>query len=258
MTPYWSMSYRECHLLFLVAVIFLTLNLHGCSNIPAEESKQEDAIAKEPNDQVEKQLRKQIALLNNKLAMLDLKLLEKQAEINQLEILHQNAIKEAVRAKAKLRSHSSKATAVANMVETKMTLKAIQSEELEAQQKKTLKQAEKLLQMSDLALDEGNIEGASFLSGKARQLILTVNIQENDQGVPKKKYNKIILLSPVSMKTVKRSNVRDVPGIEGKRVFQLNKNSLVRALAYSGTWVHIEDSSQRKGWIHYQLVKIIE
>lgn len=241
-------------------VLALTIVLGGCVvNQPSEPEKVEPVqVVSKPSGFTESQLKQQVSELRNEVAKLELKLLEKQAEINQLQLSQQNAIREAVRTKAKLRSRSSKAEAVANMVETKMALKAIKVEQINEQEKRILKQANALIEMSDKALDEGNIDGASFLSSEARQLILNINLQKSSYDQADKGMAKIIFLTPLNMKTIKKSNVRVSPDLEGRILYKLERGQQVKALAHTDKWIHIEDSRRRKGWIYYQLLKNVQ
>lgn len=236
-------------------VLLLMIFLGGCAGLQQPKSQTSESVATKQNDQAENQRELQIIELSNKNARLELKLLEKQAEINQLMMSQQNAIREVVRAKAKLRSHSSKAGAVANVIETKMALKAVKVEHLNEQQKSVLSQVNDLIMMSDKALDDGNIDGATFLSGKAHQLILTIRTQDNNYGQSGEHIETVTFLTPLTMETTKRSNVRDKPDIKSKVLFQLKSGFQVKALWYSDKWIYIEDDTNRKGWIYYQLLE---
>ncbi len=242
--------------------MLLVLVLAGCADqvpTPQEPAPQPpEPVVTQPNDQAEKQLelKLQIKKLTNKIAGLKLKLLEKQAEINQLMISQQNFISEAVRVKAKLRSLHGKAGAVAGMIETKIALQAVKADQLNEQQKRILSQANSLILISDKALDEGNIDGATFLSGKARQLILTINMQNKDDDPSDQHMEKVTFIIPLAMKTTRRSNVRDKPDIKSKIQFQLEADVQVNALWYTDKWIYIEDDTNRKGWVYYYLLHL--
>lgn len=248
-----------------VFVITFAVFIGGCVGLQEKDDEQpsasEQAVAVVEKTQYEKeyqQLKAEVAQLSNEVARLELKLLEKQAEINQLLQSQRNAIREAVRAKSKLRSHSSKAGAVANIIETKMALKSVNSEQLNEQQKRVHSQAAELISMSDKALDEGNIEGASFLSGKARQLIMTINTQSSTVEKQDRHLDRVPFISPLTMKIIRRSNVRDNPDLKGKVLFQLQSGTQVRALAHSDAWIQIEDARNRRGWVYYQLLEMVQ
>lgn len=236
-------------------VMLLMVVLGAC--VPLEQMPQvPEPVVTQQNDQAEKQLELQVKKLTNKIAGLELKLLEKQAEINQLMISQQNSISEAVLAKAKLRSYLGKAGAVAGMIETKMALKAIKVDQMNEQQKRILSQANSLILMSDKALDEGNLDGATFLSGKARQLILTISMQNKDDEQSDQHLEKVTFIIPLTMKTFRRSNVRDKPDINSEIQFQLEGDVQVNALWYTDKWIYVEDDTNRKGWVYYYLLQL--
>jgi len=195
---------------------------------------------------------------DSEVAKLQLKLLEKQAEINQHVLSQQYAIQEVVRTKAKLRSHSSKAEAVANMAEVKMVLKAVAAGPTNEQQRRVVRQAERMLAMSNEALEEGNIDGASYLSNRAHQLVQPIRERQRDQKRSEKSGAEVVFASPLIMTVLKRCNVRMAPDIKEAVLFRLDSGASVKALAYVENWVRIEDESKDRGWVYYQLLGTVQ
>ena len=60
------------------------------------------------------------------------------------------------------------------------------------------------------------------------------------------------------MRVRKQSNVRELPGINSKPLFQLAGGVNVKALGYSDLWIRISTESEQEGWIYYDLLEAID
>jgi uncharacterized protein YgiM (DUF1202 family) len=61
---------------------------------------------------------------------------------------------------------------------------------------------------------------------------------------------------PFSLQVLKKSNVREGPGLEFKVLFTLDRESSVMGVAYQNEWVQVEAEDRRKGWIFYSLLEV--
>lgn len=200
------------------------------------------------------ELSESIKQRDDDVALLQLRLLEKQAEINQLTLAQQVAVQEVVRAKAKLRSHISKAEVVARIAEVKLLLKELDPEALSEQQKRAYTQSVQMLELSEQALNEGNIEGASYLSNQSVQQIQPVRNQLTNRGELTASATASVFAIPLQLTVLKRCNVRKSPDMESAVLYQLPGGKKITAFAYDRNWVQIEDGRNGRGWIYYELL----
>jgi hypothetical protein len=251
----------------MLLALCLALASTGCTPLMEKEDARSDQGSTPQGVQLQEQseerarlkreiikLQEQLSQSDSEVARLQLKLLEKQAEINRLEQSRQLNIQEVVRTKAKLRSRSSKAQAVANMAEVKMTLKAVGAAPLNEQQRSVVQQAEKMMGMSDVALEEGNVDGASYLSSEAMQLVQPIHARLTDQKDSGEEREEVVFATPLAVKVLTRCNIRSAPNLDSKVLLQLDSGTLVQALAYSENWIKIEIRDKGRGWVYYQLL----
>ena len=240
----------------VVLPIITVLVMTGCAIQKKEESQQEGQSGNIVKNTAA--LNEELEQRDSEVARLQLKLLEKQAEINQLVLSLQYAIQEVVRTKAKLRSHSSKAETVANLAEVKMALKSVEAGPMNEQQRRVVHQAGQMILMSNEALEAGNIDGASYLSNRAHQLIRPISVQQRDQKRSEKSGAEVVFVTPLKVNVLKRCNVRKGPGLGEDVLFKLDSGTSVKALAYAENWVQIEDENKGRGWVYFQLLGIAQ
>ena len=204
-----------------------------------------------PNEQQSAEIR----ALNKTNAELQLKLLERNAEITRLDDERNEAIQEVVRTKSKLRGIESKAEAASTMAEVEIALKQVKAAAAKAKQDPGpgIRKAEQLLAMSATEFENSNYGGTIYLAAQAKSLIGTrreqigaVNLSLQPDELP--------FTSPIALKSRQRSNVRDGPGLDFGVLLTLPRETPVLGLAYRGQWVRVTVEDGRDGWIHYTLV----
>ena len=150
----------------------LALLLGGCSAEKRESAAAvSDAVAAvektgiqaAQNESDEALLKQKLARRSREVGRLQLQLLAKQAEINQLLSAHERALQEAVRAGAKLRGLDTRADAVAAIAEAALMIRNAKERARDDQQQ-ALVHADKLLESSRREMKSGNLNAASYLA----------------------------------------------------------------------------------------------
>jgi len=201
-------------------------------------------------------LEEQNRQLSMEVESLQQKLLGKQDEIKKLLLSQQQKIREVVRAKAKLRSHSSKAETVANIAEVRTVLKAVAGKAMSEHLKLAVWESEQVITLTIEALEKENIERAFELSNKAQRLIQPIRAF---QGIDVfKNDSDVAFIAPLTMEAVTACNVRTGPGMNSVVDFILEGGTQIKALAYSKNWIQIEDESLGKGWVYYHLLEFVQ
>lgn len=199
-------------------------------------------------------LQRELATREVEFMQLRLQLLQQEEEINRLTSSQAQAVQEVVRAKARLRSHAGKAEAVANMAEVRMMLQSNQKAADTVTRKQSLKRAEQYLTMADSELDGENYEGAAYLVGKARELIRPTG-SASDAIRSATAETEANFFSPIRMKVLSRSNVRENASLQSRILFHVDVSAQVDAIAYKGSWLKIK-TGNKTGWIYYKLVDL--
>jgi uncharacterized protein YgiM (DUF1202 family) len=191
--------------------------------------------------------------LEEKLAELQLHVLEQEAQIGELQKKLEEAIQEVVRAKAKLHTLESKAETASTMAEAEIALKALKARM--AGQGSEAAQAEELLKMSAQEFEKKNYGGALYLVSQATGLIKAGEARLQSQGQIPARAGELLFAVPLSLRVLKTSNVREGPGPSFKVLFTLERGIQVVGHSYKGQWVRVEDQQGRAGWVFYGLVE---
>ncbi|UCG12212.1 MAG: SH3 domain-containing protein [Deltaproteobacteria bacterium] len=199
--------------------------------------------------------------LEDNLATLQWRLLEKDAQINELmerqasqQRMLDEAVVEVVRAKAKRRSLESKAEAASNMAEAEIAIKALKTQITGGEQDPEILKAEQLLKMGALEFEKENYGGALYLTSQAKGHIkigqMRLSNRENMAPVD----GEILFAQPLPLQVLKKSNLRQGPDLKHKVVTTLSKGVKVTGYSYKGQWVRIKTGDGTHGWIYQTLV----
>jgi hypothetical protein len=200
------------------------------------------------------QLKKMLRKTRKQNQEMQLQLLDNTALVHQLKAQREQAIEEVVRTKARLRSRQSRAEAVANLAEVKLILQGTAARGTHPESMRALAEARELIGMAEQALNEDNLEGASYLMAEARQLLSAP--PGTDAAAPGRRQGEILFATPFDMEAQRKGNVRQKPGLQSEVLFQLNSGDRVRVLGRRGTWLNIRTGDRRTGWMHHNLLAI--
>jgi uncharacterized coiled-coil protein SlyX len=190
--------------------------------------------------------------LEQRVARLELRVLEKAAEVEQLQGALDEARREVVRAMAKLQTIASRAEAASGMAEAELALQSLQNAAAQAPE---VHQARGLLQVSNEEFGRDNYGGALYLANQAKSVVTSgQNRVASASDRTALRAGEVLFALPLKLETQGRSNVRDGPGTAYKILFTLEVKSPVIAHAYAEQWVRISDEGGRSGWVFYNLV----
>jgi uncharacterized protein YraI len=190
--------------------------------------------------------------LDKRAARLELQLLARDAQIEDLQSRLEDTRAEVVRAMAKLQSVASRAQAASAMAEAEVALQTMKSGSQDQAPEAT--QVTRLVRQSATEFDKQNYGGALYLANQAKTVAssyhgrLGLNNQEARPG-------ETVFAVPIKLKTTAKGNVREGPGTNFSISFSADAGSSVTGYSYADEWIRIsDDSSGRTGWIHRTLV----
>ncbi len=208
--------------------------------------------------QLQEKLAQQTAVsrdLEEKVAKLQLHLLEQEAQAKELQKKLDEAIQEVVRAKAKLHTVESKAEAASMMAEAEIALDTLRKRMAGQENVTEVVQAEDLLKMSAQEFEKQNYGGALYLTSQAKGFIKAGEARVKSQENVPVRAGEVFFAVPVPLRVLTTSNVRDGPGLTFKVLFAIEKGTPLVGHSYKGQWVRVEDEEGRGGWIFRSLVK---
>jgi hypothetical protein len=199
--------------------------------------------------------------MENKLAKIKLRLLEKDAQVLKLEerlnsqqVMFDEAILEVVRAKAKLRSLESKAEAASEMAEAEIAVKALQIQLKSREPDPDVIKAQQLLKMSAREFKKENYGGALYLTSQAKGHIRANQMRIGGLEKIEPVKGEILFTQPVPLKVLTTSNLRRGPGLQSKILTKLDKGTTLIGYSYKGEWVRVTSEDGTSGWIYQTLV----
>src|SRR5213592_2237542 len=193
--------------------------------------------------------------LEQRAARLELKVLEQEAQVAELQSRLGDARTEVVRAMAKLQSLATRAEAASGMAEAEIALQALRAANgNNSPPSPEYGQGSQLLQLATAEFDQQNYAGALYLATEAKNAAAAGQgrVSSDDRASTRK--GEVPFALPLRLQTTGRSNVREGPGANFKVLFTLETGVPIVAYSYVEQWVRIKDGNDRPGWIHQSLI----
>jgi hypothetical protein len=185
--------------------------------------------------------------MERELAQAQLRLLEQDALIENLQQMLDEAQREVVRSLAKLQTSATRAEAASAMAEAEL---AVQSLRRAAGQAGDLRRAERLMGESSAEFNKTNYGGALYLANQVKN----VTSQRAPAGGEQLRQGETAFAVPVALETGSRANVRDGPGTNFRILFTLESGATLTGRSHVAGWIRVTDDQGRTGWISQGLV----
>lgn len=189
--------------------------------------------------------------LDKRLSRVELQLLARDAQIEDLQMRLEDTRAEVVRAMAKLQSVASRAQAASAMAEAEVALQTMKSGA--SAEPPEAAQVTQLVRQSATEFNKSNYGGALYLANQAKTV---ASGYRGRLGVSREgaRPGETLFAVPIKLKTTSRGNVREGPGTNFTVSFMAEPGSSITGYSYADEWVRISDDSGRTGWIHQTLV----
>lgn len=191
--------------------------------------------------------------LESRAARLELKVLEQEAQVDELQSRLDDARREVVRAMAKLQSLATRAEAASGMAEAEIALQALRTNG-NGSQSPEWTQGSQLLQLAAAEFDKQNYAGALYLATEAKNAATLGQRRVGADERQTTRSGEVPFALPLRVQTTGRANVREGPGSGFKVLFTLESGAPLVAYSYVDQWVRISDETDRPGWIHQTLI----
>jgi hypothetical protein len=230
-------------------VLLFGLPLFGCAGKAAETTPTPAASAR-------RAARVQAAVKaeqDRRITRLELALLEKTAQVEELQGRLDEAREEVVRAMAKLQTLASRAEAASGMAEAEVALQPLKARSIQ-QNAPEAAQAARLLREASSEFNQENYGGALYLATQAKALAAagTGRLSARERGSDRPGEKPFAV--PVPLKAVGSGNVREAPGTTAPIAFAVEGGDSLTGYSYLEDWVRISDDMGRGGWIFRKLI----
>lgn len=191
--------------------------------------------------------------IERRVARLELRVLEKETQVEQLQTRLDDARDEVVRTMAKLQTLASRAEAASAMAEADVALQTFRALD-GARSLPEMSQALRLMQQSTSEFGRENYGGALYLAHQAKAATAAGTSRLSGANRGATRAGETPFAVPLRLKVATQGNVRDGPGTNFPVVFEASAGESLTAYAYSDEWVRVADEAGRTGWIFRSLI----
>lgn len=191
--------------------------------------------------------------IERRVARLELRVLEKETQVEQLQTRLDDARDEVVRTMAKLQTLASRAEAASAMAEADVALQTFRALD-GARSLPEMAQATRLMQQSTSEFGRENYGGALYLANQAKATTAAGTSRLTGANRGAARAGETPFAVPLRLKVATNGNVREGPGTNFPVVFEATAGEPLTAYAYSDEWVRVADEAGRTGWIFRALI----
>ena len=189
--------------------------------------------------------------LEKRLGRAELRVMEKEAQVAELQTRLEDARDEVVRTMDKLKTLASRAEAESAMAEADVDLKSLSSAD-GARQLPEFGQVTKFVQQSNAEFVKQNYGGALYLADQAKTTAQTARARLS--GARSTRQGETQFAVPVRFKVASRGNVREGPGTTFAVAFAVEGGNQLTGFSYTDEWVRVTDDAGKSGWIFRPLL----
>jgi predicted house-cleaning NTP pyrophosphatase (Maf/HAM1 superfamily) len=194
-----------------------------------------------------------IAVLGKRVSLLELRLLEKDAQVEDLQSRLDETRTAVVKARSQVQMANGRAGAASGMAEAEVALRSLRA--VAPPQYPDVQQASRLLRQSAGAFDKKNYGGAIFLAGQAKTVALTATSRLGaGNRLRTARTGEAPFAVPLRLKVIVAGSVRDRPGVKSPVVFPVEVGVPLTGLSYVDEWIRVTDDRRRTGWVNRSMV----
>jgi uncharacterized coiled-coil protein SlyX len=191
--------------------------------------------------------------LDRRIARLELSLMDKEAQVDDLQARLDATRQEVVRAMAKLQTLATRAEAASGIAEAELALQPLKA--AAPQSSPEAAQAKRLLKDSSDEFGKENYGGALYLANQAKTMAAAGRGRlAGGERVPERPGETAFGL-PIPLKAVSGGNVREGPGLGARVLFSVQPGDSLTGYSYMDEWVRISDGEGHGGWIFRNLIE---
>jgi TolA-binding protein len=192
------------------------------------------------------------AELDRRIARLELALMDKEAQVDDLQARLDETRQEVVRAMAKLQTIATRAEAASGMAEAELALQPLKAA---APSSPEGSQARRLLEESSEEFGKENYGGALYLANQAKSTAATGRGRLAGGERISERPGETAFGLPILLNAVSTGNVREGPGLGARVSFSVQPGDSLTGYSYVDEWIRISDAEGRGGWIFRNLIE---
>jgi hypothetical protein len=191
------------------------------------------------------------AARDERIADLELRLLEAQTQNAETQARLAEARREVVRAMAKLESLATRAEAASGIAEAEIAVRSLPA----TLSSDLVGEAKELMELATAEFEKQNYGGSLYLANetKAAAAAARTHVQRDEPvaDLPEERS----FTTPLPLETIGRANVRAGPGTSFSVSFVAAPGTALTGYSTAKQWLRVTDESGRRGWIAQSLIR---
>ena len=183
---------------------------------------------------------------------LEVRLLERDAQVERLEATLEETRREVVRSLARLQTSATRAEAASARAEADIAQQTLPTRDTPEPERAP---ARRLLDQSTAEFGRQNYGGSLYLANQVKSLTASGRgrAAAGGNGAPARP-GEAAFVVPVPLAVSSRANVREGPGTNFRVLFTADRGAALTGLSHLEDWVRVTDAAGRSGWVFYNLV----
>jgi uncharacterized coiled-coil protein SlyX len=192
--------------------------------------------------------------LEQRVSRLELRVMERDAQVEDLQVRLDEARREVVRSMAKVQTLATRAEAASGMAEAEIALRTLRGAS-DGQAAPELAKATKLLEDATKEFNIQNYGGALWLANQAKSTAGVGRSRFASEDPTAARPGEVMFSVPLRLQTLGRSKVREGPSTTYRAIATLEPGTSLVGLSYVDQWMRVQDDSGRAGWVFWNLVQ---
>jgi len=192
--------------------------------------------------------------LEQRVSRLELTLLERDAQVEDLQNRLEETRREVVRSMAKVQTLATRAEAASGMAEAEIALQTLRRSSRGAGASDVAR-VSKLLTDATNEFDKQNYGGALYLANQAKSQAGVGRTRSSGGDVSSLRPGEVQFAAPLQLQTSARCKLRDGPGTAFRVLATLESGVPLTGISHVDQWVRVSKDSGQSGWVFWNLVQ---
>lgn len=192
--------------------------------------------------------------LEQRVSRLELTLLERDAQVEDLQNRLEETRREVVRSMAKVQTLATRAEAASGMAEAEIALQTLRRSSRGAGAP-DVPRVSKLLQDATNEFNKQNYGGALYLANQAKSQAGVGRTRSPGGDVSSLRPGEVQFAVPIGLQTSARCKLRDGPGTAFRVLATLESGAPLTGISHVDQWVRVSNDSGQAGWVFWNLVQ---
>src|SRR5712692_5640974 len=192
--------------------------------------------------------------LEQRVSRLELTLLDRDAQVEDLQNRLEETRREVVRSMAKVQTLATRAEAASGMAEAEIALQTLRRSSRGAGAS-DVGRVSKLLQDATNEFNKQNYGGALYLANQAKSQAGVGRTRSPGGDPASLRPGEVQFAVPLGLQTSARCKLRDGPGTAFRVLATLDSGAPLTGISHVDQWVRVSNDSGQAGWVFWNLVQ---